>query len=164
MNVGPQDLLVVRLPALLVPHSASLSPAMPLVLSAPVPVSAPPTSLDVCFFFIYLVSDFLAVRISVSSGCARRHSVSTYAAILVLSKIPSSYLSSNLFLFLLPSFLPSIHSFSIPFSPPSLLLFFVFLLSPFPTGETIEPRELKIPDLDRVKPINVSSRPVSTGD
>ena len=35
-------------------------------------------------FFISLVSDFLAVRFSVSSGCARRHSVSTYAAILVL--------------------------------------------------------------------------------
>ena len=28
MNVGPQGLLVVRLPALLVPHSASLGPAM----------------------------------------------------------------------------------------------------------------------------------------
>ena len=35
-------------------------------------------------FFISLVSDFLAVRFSVSSGCARRRSVSTYAAILVL--------------------------------------------------------------------------------
>ena len=28
VNVGPQGLLVVRLPALLVPHSASLGPAM----------------------------------------------------------------------------------------------------------------------------------------
>ena len=45
------------------------------------PVSTPPTGLEVCFFFIYLVSDFLAV--GVSSGCARRRSVSTYAAILV---------------------------------------------------------------------------------
>ena len=35
-------------------------------------------------FFISLVSDFLAVRYSVSSGCERRRSVSTYAAILVL--------------------------------------------------------------------------------
>ena len=35
-------------------------------------------------FFISLVSDFLAIRFSVSSGCARRRSVSTYAAILVL--------------------------------------------------------------------------------
>ena len=50
----------------------------------PVPISALPTGLDVCFFFIYLVSDFLAIRFSVSSGCARRRSVSTYAAILVL--------------------------------------------------------------------------------
>ena len=49
------------------------------------PVSAPPTGLDECLFFISLVSDFLVVRFSVSSGCARRRSVSTYAAILVLS-------------------------------------------------------------------------------
>ena len=35
------------------------------------------------FLFIYLVSDFLAVRFSVSSGCARRRSVSIYTAILV---------------------------------------------------------------------------------
>ena len=84
-NVGSQGLLVVRLPASFIPHSASLGPAMATqVLSAPVPVSAPPTGLDVCFFFIYLVSDFLAAGFSVSSGCARRQSVSTYAAILVL--------------------------------------------------------------------------------
>ena len=50
----------------------------------PVPISAPPTGLDECLFFISLVSDFLAFRFSVSSGCARRCSVSTYAAILVL--------------------------------------------------------------------------------
>ena len=61
-NVGPQGLLVVRLPALFIPHSASLGPGMATgVLSAPVPVSAPPSGLDVCFFFIYLVSDFLAI-------------------------------------------------------------------------------------------------------
>ena len=48
-----------------------------------VPVSAPPTSLDECLFFISLVLDFLAIRFSVSSGRARRRSVSTYAAILV---------------------------------------------------------------------------------
>ena len=83
-SVGPQGLLVVRLLAPFVPHSASLGPTTAArVLSAPVPVSAPPTSLDVCFFFIYLVSDFLAVRFSISSGCARRRSVSTYASILV---------------------------------------------------------------------------------
>ena len=87
-NAGSQGLLVVRLPAPFIPHSTSLGPAMATrVLSAPVPVSAPPTGLDVCFFFIYLVLDFLAVGFSVSSGCARRHSVSTYAAILVIPEI-----------------------------------------------------------------------------
>ena len=40
-------------------------------------------SLDECLFSISLVSVPLAVRFSVSSGCARRRSVSTYAAILV---------------------------------------------------------------------------------
>ena len=49
------------------------------------PVSAPPTGLDEYLFFISLVSDFLAIRFSVTSGCARRRSVSTYATILVLS-------------------------------------------------------------------------------
>ena len=48
------------------------------------PISAPPTGLDECLFFISLVSDFLAVRFSVNSGCARRCSVSPYAAFLVL--------------------------------------------------------------------------------
>ena len=86
--VGPQGLLVVRLPAPFVPYSPSLSPATAMrVLSALVPISAPPTGLDVCFFFIFLVSGFLAVRFSVSSCCARRRSVSTYAAILVLSLV-----------------------------------------------------------------------------
>ena len=86
VNVGPQGLLVVRVPAPFVPHSASLGPATAtLVLSTLVPISAPPTGLDECLFFISLVSDPLAVRFSVSSGCARRLSVSTYTAILVLS-------------------------------------------------------------------------------
>ena len=84
-NVGPQGLLVVRLPAPFIPHSASLGPATAMrVLFALVPVSAPPTSLDECLFSVSLVSVPLAVRFSVSSGCARRRSVSTYAAILVL--------------------------------------------------------------------------------
>ena len=53
---GARGLLVVRLPALFVPHSASLGPAMATgVLSTPLPVSAPPTGLDECFFFISLV-------------------------------------------------------------------------------------------------------------
>ena len=86
VNVGPQGLLVLGLPAPFVPSSASLCPATATrVLSTPVPISAPPTGLEECFFFINLVSDFLAVGFSVSSGCARRRSVSTYAAILVLS-------------------------------------------------------------------------------
>ena len=84
-NVGPQGLLVVGLPAPFVPHSASLGPPRPRESSLPrLPVSAPATGLDECLFFISLVSDFFAVRFSVSSCCARRRSVSTYAAILVL--------------------------------------------------------------------------------
>ena len=84
-NVGPQGLLVVRLPAPFIPHSASLGPSTATqVLSAPVPVSAPPTGLDECLFFISLVSDFVVIQFSVSSVCARRCNVSTYAAILGL--------------------------------------------------------------------------------
>ena len=84
-NVGLQGLLVVGLPAPFIPHSASLSPATATrVHSTPVPVSAPPTSLDEFLFSIFLVLVPLAVRFSVSSGCTRRRSVSTYAAILVL--------------------------------------------------------------------------------
>ena len=96
VSVGPQGLLVVRLPALFVPHSASLSPATATrVLSTPVPVSAPPTSLDEGLFSIFLVLVPLAVRFSVSSGCARRRSVSTYAAILVLLQF---YIFLNIFI------------------------------------------------------------------
>ena len=86
-NVGPQGLLAVRLPAPFIPHSASLGPATARQgeSSSPhLPVSFPPTGLDECLFFISLVLDFLALRFSVSSGCARRHSVSTYTTILVL--------------------------------------------------------------------------------
>ena len=79
-NVGLQGLLVVRLPAPFVPHSASLGPT-----AATRVLSAPPTGVDECFFFISLVSDFLAVQFSVSSGCARRRSVSTYTTVLVLT-------------------------------------------------------------------------------
>ena len=79
---------MLGLPAPFVPHSASLSPATATgVLSTPVPVSAPPTSLDECLFSISLVLVPLAVRFSVSSGCARRRSLFTYAAILVLPHI-----------------------------------------------------------------------------
>ena len=55
------------------------SPLHPGVLSPPLL----PVWMNV-YFFISLVSDFLAVQFSISSGCARRRSVSTYAAILVL--------------------------------------------------------------------------------
>ena len=80
-NVGPRGLLVLGLPAPIV----SLGPATATrFLSTPVPISAPPTGLNECLFFISLVSVPLAFRFSVSSGCARRRSVSTYAAILVL--------------------------------------------------------------------------------
>ena len=86
--MGPQGLLVLRLPAPFVPHSASLSPATATrVFSTPVPVSTPPTGLDEWFFSILLVLVPLAVRFSVNSGCARRRSVSTYAAILVLMSL-----------------------------------------------------------------------------
>ena len=64
-----------------------------------IPVSAPPTSLDECFLFIYLVSDFLAVRFSVGSGCARRLSVSTYASILLLCQIVLNFNVSDYILF-----------------------------------------------------------------
>ena len=65
VNVGLQGLLVVRLPAPFVPHSTSLGPATATrVLSALVPISAPPTSLDECLFSISLVSVPLAVRFS----------------------------------------------------------------------------------------------------
>ena len=85
-NVGPQGLPVIKtacprsshtLPVSVLPRQLESSPPL-------LPISAPPTSLDECLFFISWVSDFLAVRFSVSSGYARRRSVSTYAAILVL--------------------------------------------------------------------------------
>ena len=96
-NVGPQGLLMLRLPAPFVPHSASLGPATATrVLSTPVPVSAPPTSLDEWLFSVFLALVPLAVRFSVSSGCARRRSVSTYAAVLVLSSTLVFFLTAHL--------------------------------------------------------------------
>ena len=51
--MGPQGLLVVRLPAPFVSHSASLGPATATrVLSVLVPVSTPPTGLDVFLFYL----------------------------------------------------------------------------------------------------------------
>ena len=76
---------MVRLPAPFVPHSTSLGPAKATqVLSARL-LSLPllPVWMNV-YFFISLVSDLLVIRFSVNSGCARRRSVSTYTAVLVL--------------------------------------------------------------------------------
>ena len=85
---------------------ASLGPpaaALPRVLSAQLPVSAPPTGLDECFFFISLVVRlpystifcqlwFLFLNCCCPSfGCGRRHSVSTYASILAGSLDPFSF-------------------------------------------------------------------------
>ena len=94
MNVGPQGLLAVALPAPFVPQSAiSLGlAALPRVLSSPGCLTPP---LLLVWMNVSSLSPWLldlhAVRFSVSSGCflflnfccpsfgcARRHSVSTY--------------------------------------------------------------------------------------
>ena len=68
-NVGLQGLLVVGLPAPFIPHSASLGPTTATrVLFALVPISAPPTGLDVWFFIstwcrTSLPFDFLSVLV-----------------------------------------------------------------------------------------------------
>ena len=68
-NVGSQGLLVVGLPAQFIPHSASLGQATSTrVLSAWLPNSAPPTSLDECFFlstwcWTSLPFDFLSILV-----------------------------------------------------------------------------------------------------
>ena len=52
--VEPQGLLVVRLPAPIVPHSASLGPASATqVLSAPVSVSTPPVPVWMNVYFLF---------------------------------------------------------------------------------------------------------------
>ena len=103
-NVGPQDLLAVPLPAHVcstIRHSGSRrlasSPVHPGCQSPPLL----PVWTNVSSLFPWL-SDFHAVRFSVSSGCflflncpsfgcARRRSVSTYASILVFLKICKTY-------------------------------------------------------------------------
>ena len=84
-NVGPQGLLVLGLPAPLVPHSASLGPPQPRESSPPRCPSPPllPVWMNVYVVFPWCWTP-LPLDFSVSSGCARRRSVSTYAAILVL--------------------------------------------------------------------------------
>ena len=96
-NVGPRGLLAVALPTLFVPQSATSLPSRCCKSSPPwLSVSAPPTGLDECFFFISLVVGlpfgsvfcqfwlFLFLSCCCPFGCARRRSVSTYASILVL--------------------------------------------------------------------------------
>ena len=60
-NVGPWGLLVVTLPAPFVPQSASLWIRPHCLEACPprLPISAPPTGLDKCFFFISLVVGLL---------------------------------------------------------------------------------------------------------
>ena len=129
----------------------SLKPAEDFFFSPPFPLSSfflsvllsfcIPSSFHPLLFYSFFLPSFI------------------YYFVLIFDKFPSSYLSSNLFYsFFLPSF-----PFLFPFSPPSLLHFFP-LLSLLPTGETIKPGALKRPGLDHVRSINVSSRPVSTGD
>ena len=85
VNVGPWGLLAVGLPAPFVPHSSSLWVLPWQGKSSPpwLPISAPPTDLDECFFFISLVVGLPCRSIFCQFGCARRRSVSTYTSILV---------------------------------------------------------------------------------
>ena len=80
--------------------------------------------------------------------------MSTYAAILVLPLL-SFFIPSSFLPFLFYSLFHSIPFFLLLLPPP---------LSLFTTGERRKPGLLKRPELDRVTLINVSSRPVSTGD
>ena len=91
-------------------YATSLGPpaaALPRVLSAQLPVSAPPTSLDECFFFNSLVVGlpyssifcqfwlFLFLNCCCPSfGCGRKLSVSAYASI--LAEVPIFFLYSFL--------------------------------------------------------------------
>ena len=80
-------------------HPGPPAADLPWVLSARLPISAPPTGLDECFFFNFLVVRLSYSSFSVSSGCflflnccrpsfgcARKQSVSTYASILAGSQ------------------------------------------------------------------------------
>ena len=94
VNVGLWGLLAAAWPALFhnpPPHRESSPPQLP--------VSAPPTGLNECFFFISLVVGlpyssifcqfccFLFLNCCCPSfGCSRRHSVSTYASTLAGSQ------------------------------------------------------------------------------
>ena len=95
-NVGPPTLPAAASP--IPPATAWLQ-----VLSIWLPISAPPTSLDECFFFNSLVVGllyssifwqfcfcFFKICCCPSFGCLRRHSGSTYASILARSHLVSS--------------------------------------------------------------------------
>ena len=105
VNVGLWGLLAVALPALFhnlpPPWVHQLPPCCESSLPQ-LPVSAPPTSVDECYFFISLVVGlpcssifcqfwlFLFLNCCCPSfGCARRHSVSTYTSILAGTPILS---------------------------------------------------------------------------
>ena len=76
------------------PISASLGPATATqVLYTLMPVSTPPTGLIQYLLFISLVLDTLAIRFSVSSGCARRRC--SASAILVLPSLQSLLLHTS---------------------------------------------------------------------
>ena len=99
MDVGLQDLPAAAWPAPfhnLPPRWVRQPP--PCQESSPPwqPISAPPTGVDECFFFISVVVElpyssivcpfwlfFVFKLLCPSFGCARRHNVSTYASILV---------------------------------------------------------------------------------
>ena len=101
-NVRSQGLLVVTLPAPFIPQSTSLwvPPRCHKTCAPRLPVSAPPSGLDECFFFISLVVRlqcgsifcqfwlFLFLNCCCPFGCARRRSVSTYASLLVSLSLP----------------------------------------------------------------------------
>ena len=106
-NMGPQVLLAVALPAPFILQLASSYSYAPLCVwprccesSLPqLPVSTPPTSLDECLFFFFLVVGlpyslifcefwlFFVFKLLSFFDCARRHSVSTYVSILAGSQL-----------------------------------------------------------------------------
>ena len=84
-NVGPKGLLLVRLPA----HESHTPPVSvpPQQRESYLPWCPSPPLLPVWMYVSFLSTwcqTSLRFNFSVSSGCSRRHSVSTYIAILVL--------------------------------------------------------------------------------
>ena len=104
----------------------SLKPSEDCFFLSSFPVNSFFLSVLLSFFYSFFLSSFTILFLLPAFF---------YFFILIFLKIPSSYLSSELFFnsFFLPPFLPSIpFLFSFSFLP----FFFLFLLSPFPTGET----------------------------